>query len=194
MTHTLLRIDASARHENSTSRALADKVAGRLSPVKTISRDLSEEVIPQLDAGWLHAAFTDDASRSDDQRARLAQSEALIAELREADTLLLALPIYNFGVPASLKSWFDMIARAGITFRYTENGPEGLLKGKRAILVIATGGTEVDSAIDFATPWLRHMLSFVGITDIQVVRSDLQNLDAEASKARAEADIAHLAA
>ena len=194
MTKTLLRIDASARHENSTSRTLADAVQARLSPARTLTRDLSQEVIPQLDAGWLHAAFTEDASRSDDQRARLALSEQLIAELQEADTLLLALPIYNFGVPASLKSWVDMVARAGITFRYTEDGPEGLLKGKRAILVIATGGTEVDSAIDFATPWLRHVLGFIGITDVQVVRSDLQMLDAEASKARAEADIARLAA
>lgn len=194
MTQTLLRIDASARHENSTSRSLADRVAERLRPAKTIARDLSEEVIPQLDAGWLHAMSTETDARSPEQHDRMALSDQLISEVQEADTLLIAMPIYNFSVPASLKSWFDMIARAGITFRYTENGPVGLLEGKRVILVIASGGTEVGSDIDFATPWLRHMLNFMGITDVQVVRSDLQNLDPEAAKARAEGDLAALAA
>jgi FMN-dependent NADH-azoreductase len=194
MTHTLLRIDASARHENSTTRTLADRVAERLQPAKTVTRDLSQEVIPQLDAGWLHAMSTQTDARSPEQHDRLALSDRLIAEVQEADTLLIAMPIYNFNVPASLKAWFDMVARAGITFRYTEKGPQGLLEGKRVILVVATGGTEVGSPIDFATPWVRHMLNFMGITDIQVVRSDLQNLDAEASKARAEADLAELAA
>ncbi|MBP0482370.1 FMN-dependent NADH-azoreductase [Sagittula salina] len=193
MTQTLLRIDASARHENSTTRALADRVAAKLQPSKTLTRDLSKETIPQLDAGWLHAAFTADESRTEEQRARLALSEELIDEVRAADTLLISTPIYNFAAPASLKAWMDMVARAGITFRYTETGPEGLLTGKRAILVIASGGTEVDSAIDFATPWLRHMLGFIGITDVQVVRSDLQSLDADASQARAEQDLARVA-
>ncbi|MFW2588624.1 FMN-dependent NADH-azoreductase [Sagittula sp. SSi028] len=194
MTNTLLRIDASARHEDSTSRALADAVVDRLAPDTTLTRDLSAQAIPQLDAGWLHAAFTGDDQRSDDQRARLALSETLIEELRQADTLLISTPIYNFGIPASLKAWIDMIARAGVTFRYTENGPEGLLTGKRAVLVIASGGTEVDSGIDYATPYLRHVLGFVGITDVQIVRSDLQSLDPEASKARAAADLNGLAA
>lgn len=194
MTKTLLRIDASARHENSVSRTLADEVEAKIGASKTISRDLARDVIPQLDAGWLHAAFTGDADRTDEQRAHLALSDQLIAEVKEADTLLISMPIYNYNVPASLKAWVDMIARAGITFRYTETGAIGLLENKRVILVVATGGTEVGGDIDFATPWLRYVLGFMGITDIQVVRSDLQAVDADASKARAESDIAALAA
>ena len=194
MTQSLLRIDASARHDQSTTRALADEVMAQLNPAHTVIRDLSQETIPQLDSGWLSAMGTASDARNADQRARLALSDKLISEVEAADTLLIALPIYNFGVPASLKAWVDMIARAGVTFRYTEYGPEGLLTGKRAILVIASGGTQVDSDIDFATPWLRHVLGFVGITDVQIVRSDQQMLDADASRARAKEDIARLAA
>ncbi|MBV7394967.1 FMN-dependent NADH-azoreductase [Mameliella sediminis] len=193
MTNTVLRIDASARTEGSVSRELADKVIERLAPEKLISRDLVDTV-PQIDGDWLGANFTPADQRTAAQSAKLALSDALIEEVKAADTLVIALPIYNFGVPSSLKAWVDMIARAGITFNYTENGPVGLLEGKRAIFTIASGGTEVDGPIDFATPWLRHVMSFIGITDVQMVRSDRQMVDAEASKARAEEDLAHLAA
>lgn len=193
MTQTLLRIDASARTDGSTSRRLADEITAKLAPETVISRDLSTG-LPLIDAGWIAANFTPDEDRGDEHRAALALSDELIAELKAADTVLIALPIYNFGVPTALKAWVDMIARARVTFRYTEAGAEGMLTGKRAILAIASGGTEVDSAIDFATPYLRHILNFVGITDIQVVRSDRQMLDADASSARAADDIAVLAA
>lgn len=193
MTDTLLRIDASARFEGSTTRKLADDIAARLAPSRVISRDLYGG-LPLIDADWIGANFTEAEARTDAQRATLALSDELIAELKEADTVLIAVPIYNFGIPSALKAWVDMIARAGVTFRYTETGPEGLLKGKRAILAVASGGTEVDSAIDFATPYLRHVLGFVGITDVQVVRSDRQMIDAEASFARAANDIESLAA
>jgi len=194
MTQTLLRIDASARAEGSVSREIADSVAARLAPSRTLHRDLTETPVPQLDAEWLGANFTQADARSPEQRATLALSDTLIAEVQAADTLLIALPIYNFGVPSSLKAWFDMVARAGITFQYTEQGPKGLLSGKRAIFVLASGGTEVDGPMDFATPWLRHAMGFIGITDVQVVRSDRQMIDADASKARAEQDLAALAA
>jgi FMN-dependent NADH-azoreductase len=193
MTETLLRIDASARTEGSTSRALADRIAEKLAPRRTITRDLAQG-LPLIDSGWIAANFTPEAERAEEHRATLALSDALIAELQEADTLLIGVPIYNFGVPSALKAWIDMIARAGVTFRYTEAGPEGLLEGKRAVLAVASGGTEVDSAVDFATPYLRQVLGFIGITDVQVVRSDRQMVDAAASSARAETDIAGLAA
>lgn len=193
MIHTVLRIDASARGEGSVSRQLADQVIARLKPDTTMTRDLGETV-PQIDGRWLAANTTPAADRTPDQRARLALSDAMIEELRAADALVIAVPIYNFGVPSSLKAWVDMIARASVTFRYTEDGPVGLMTGKRAILTIASGGTEVDGPIDFATPWLRHVLGFIGITDVQVVRSDRQMVDASASKARAEEDLRKLAA
>lgn len=193
MTQTVLRIDASARTEGSVSRQLADEVIGRLAPNTLITRDLTETV-PQIDSAWLAANMTPADERTPAQRARLALSDALIEELKAADTLVIAMPIYNFGVPSGLKAWFDMIARAGITFRYTEAGPEGLMTGKRVIFTIASGGTEVDGPIDFATPWLRHVMGFIGITDVQIVRSDRQMVDAEASKARAAEDLEKLAA
>lgn len=193
MTQTVLRIDASARFKGSTSRRLADQVVDHLDPEHLLTRDLADG-LPQINGAWVDANFTPVADRTDDQRQQLALSDTLVGELQKADTVVIALPIYNFGVPASLKAWIDQIARAGVTFRYTPNGPEGLLDNKRAILVIASGGTEIDSAIDFATPYLRHVLGFVGITDVQVVRSDKQMVNATASSARASADIAALAA
>ena len=193
MTKTLLRIDASARSEGSTTRKLADAVAAKLDPAETIFRDLNA-AIPHVDEAWVGANFTPADQRTAEQAERLRLSDTLIAELMAADTIVIAAPIYNFGVPASLKAWFDQVARAGITFRYTEAGPVGLLAGKRAILVIASGGTEVDGPIDFATPWLRHALAFVGITDVHVVRSDRQMVDPAASEQRAAEDLASLAA
>ena len=193
MTQTVLRIDASARSEDSTSRALADAVIARLSPASTVTRDLSRG-LPQIDADWLAASFTPEDDRTPEQVQALALSDRLVAELKAADTLVIATPIYNFGIPAPLKAWVDLIARARVTFRYTEAGPEGLLHGKTAVLVVTSGGTEVDSPIDFATPYLRQVLKFVGITDVSVVRSDRQMLDPEASRARAEGDIARIAA
>jgi FMN-dependent NADH-azoreductase len=95
-----------------------------------------------------------------------------VAEAMAADVWVIATPIYNFGVPASLKAWIDQIARARLTFRYTEQGPQGLLTGKKVYILTATGGTEVGSAIDFATPWLKFVLGFLGITDIEVIAAD----------------------
>ncbi|GGB07502.1 FMN-dependent NADH-azoreductase [Allosediminivita pacifica] len=190
---TLLRIDASARAADSMTRELADATAARLNADTTIQRDLSSGM-PQVDADWVTANFTPDEERTEAQRAVLALSDTLIEELQAADTVLITVPVYNFNIPSALKAWVDMIARARVTFRYTENGPEGLLTGKRAILVVASGGTEVGGPVDFATPYMRHMLGFVGITDVQMVRSDRQILDPDGSRAQAEADIAGLAA
>lgn len=193
MANTILRIDASARTEGSVTRQLADAVINRLGAAQVVTRDLTSSV-PQIDGAWLAANMTPADERSAEQRDKLALSDTLIDEVRAADTIVIATPIYNFGVPSSLKAWVDMIARAGITFKYTETGPVGLLEGKRVIFTIASGGTEVDGPIDFATPWLRHVMGFVGIHDVQVVRSDRQMIDAEASKARAAEDLERLAA
>ncbi|MDA7423611.1 FMN-dependent NADH-azoreductase [Thalassococcus lentus] len=193
MTQKLLRLDASSRTDGSVSRALADQVVEKLEFTEVVHRDLAAD-IPQLNAEWLNANGTPEQDRGMDEKAALALSDTLIAEVKSADTVLISTPIYNFGVPSSLKAWFDQIARAGITFEYTADGPRGLLKGKRAILVVASGGTEVDSPIDFATPWLRHVMNFIGIEDVQVVRSDKLMVDADASMQRAVNDIAALAA
>jgi len=193
MTHTVLRIDASARRDGSESRALTQRIIDRLAPQGIIHRDLAV-AIPTIDAEWLAANWTPQDQRTEAQRDTLALSDSLIAELTAADTLVIGTPIYNFGIPATLKAWIDQIARAGITFRYTETGPEGLLTGKRAIVAIASGGTQVGSEIDFASGYLRHILGFIGITDVQFVAADQLMIDAEASHAKADAALQALAA
>ncbi|MEM1299650.1 MAG: NAD(P)H-dependent oxidoreductase [Pseudomonadota bacterium] len=192
MTH-VLRIDASMRHDGSTSRALTDRVIDRLAPETVTVRDLADGV-ELIDQDWINANFTDAADRSPEQAARLATSDALVAELRAADTVVIGLPIYNFGPPAAFKAWVDLVCRARETFRYTENGPVGLLEGKRAVIAVASGGTEADSAIDFAVPYARHVLGFIGIHDVTIVAADRMMVDGDAAMARANAGIAALAA
>ena len=104
------------------------------------------------------------------------------------------MPIYNFGVPAALKAWVDQVARAGVTFKYTENGPQGLLEGKRAILVVASGGTAAGSDIDFASGYMQHVMGFIGITDVTVITADQMMMDTEAALAKATAQVDALAA
>ena len=180
MTH-ILRVDASMRHDGSTTRALTDATVEKLaaSGATVTTRDLADGV-QIIDQEWIGANFTDPEDRTPEQAERLALSDALIGELQAADIVVIGMPIYNFGVPAALKAWVDQVARARVTFRYTENGPQGLLQGKRAVIVAASGGTGVNSEIDFATPYLRHALGFLGIHDVQVVAADQQMMNAGA--------------
>ena len=191
----ILRIDASARNNGSTTRQLADQLVTRLIEqgygANVVRRDLAVTPPALLTESWVGANFTDDADRTDDQRAVLAHSDELIAELEAADTIVIGVPVYNFAIPAALKAWVDLIARARRTFRYTETGPEGLLKNKRAFLVVASGGVPVGSDYDFATGYLRHVLGFVGITDVTIIAADQQLMDGEAI-ARATSAIGEL--
>lgn len=173
MTKHILRVDASMRKQGSQSRELADKTIGKLSSEHAVSvtlRDLTE-AIPHVDETWINANFTDPEARNEAQREALSFSDTLVSELKQADTLLIATPIYNFGVPAAFKAWIDMVARARETFRYSENGPVGLLEGKEAIVIITSGGTSLDSDIDFVSGWIRHVLGFIGIKDVTVIDS-----------------------
>ena len=161
----LLRIDASMRKTGSVSRQLADRLITKLADKDNYEiklRDLTES-IPFVNESWINANFTDPAERSSEQRAILSYSDALVAELKSAEALVIATPIYNFGVPAALKAWIDMIARARETFQYTENGPVGLLEVKKAYVIVTSGGTQLGSEIDFVSSWLHHILGFVGI-------------------------------
>lgn len=194
MSLNILRIDASARKEGSVSRDLNDKVIDRFAWADEVSvthRDLTEP-LPFLDGEWIGANFTPADDRTDRQREKLALSDALIDEIKAADVVLIGLPIYNFGVPAALKAWIDLVARAGVTFRYTESGPVGLLAGKRAIVTVASGGTEAGSDIDFATPYIRHALKFIGITDVLFVKADRLAVDPEGTLKAAEKAVADL--
>ncbi len=189
---TILHIDSSARTEGSVSRDLSADIVAQLGG-DVIRRDLTE-ALPQITETWVNANFTPADTRDAAQRDTLALSDALVAELEAADTVVIGLPVYNFGVPAALKAWIDLIARAGLTFKYTENGPVGLLEGKRAIIAVATGGTPVGSDIDFATGYLRHVLGFVGITEVDVIAADRVMAQGAEAIANAKAEIAKLAA
>ncbi|MEM6973591.1 MAG: NAD(P)H-dependent oxidoreductase [Pseudomonadota bacterium] len=193
---SILRIDGSMRHAGSTTRRLTDAAVARLAgPLSVVvTRDLAADPLPFVDQDWIGANFTADEERTDAQRAALALSDALIAELKAADTVVIGMPVYNFGVPAAVKAWFDLIARARITFRYTENGSVGLLEGKRAVIIAASGGTEIGSGIDWATPWLRFALGFLGITDVTVIEAGRQMVRGQAAEEEAIAAIDTLAA
>ena len=182
MTH-ILRIDASARHQGSVSRGLTDRLIARFPAAHITRRDLADG-IPQLTEDWVSGTFTPPEVRSEAQNRALTLSDTLVAEVQAADVLVIGTATYNFNIPAALKAWIDQIARAGVTFRYTETGPQGLLTGKRAIIVIASAGTPAGSANDFATPYLKFMLGFMGITDVTVVDATTGR-DAEAAIAQA---------
>lgn len=189
----VLQISASARIEGSASRQLSrDLIAAlddRHDGVEVLHRDLIDG-LPFVDQDWIEANFTPDEARTKNHRETLAFSDSLVAELRNADILVIGVPVYNFSIPAALKAWIDMIARARETFRYTNDGPEGLLEGRKAYLVVATGGVPVGSPMDFATPYLRHVLAFVGITDVEVIAADKLNSQAEESMDQARIQIA----
>lgn len=191
----ILEVSASGRRADSVSRKLSNElieaIETREGAVDVVRRDLSDG-IPLVDERWIQANFTPEEERTRNQRETLSESDSLVAELQAADVIVIGSPIYNFGVPAALKAWVDMIARARKTFRYTSSGPEGLLKGKKAYVIIASGGVPVDSAVDFATPYLRQALKFVGITDVDIIAADQLNRRADESIDEARIRIADL--
>lgn len=194
----ILRIDSSIQSAGSISHKLTDQIIDRLqaahanAQVKT--RDLGTDPVEAADSNWLVAVNTPADQRTDAQAKIADLSDTLIAEVKEADILVIGMPIYNFTMPSQLKSWLDQMARAGETFKYTENGPIGLVEGTRAIVAYSSGGTPFQSEIDFASGYLKHMLGFFGITDVQFVASDRSAIDAEDSLKAANNSIAELAA
>jgi len=173
MTQQILRIDASMRKNGSYSRTLSNKLITQLkgqTPSNVKERDLADG-IPFINEAWIEANFTDIAERTSEQRSVLSFSDALINELKNADTLVIGLPIYNFSFPAAFKAWIDQVARAKVTFRYGDNGPEGLLENKKAYVIISSGGTQLGSEVDFVTDYIHHVLAFIGIKDVTIIDS-----------------------
>lgn len=172
---TILHITASIRDGESVSRSLSSKLVDGLrekSGADVITRDLSKNDLPYMDADRFAANLAPYAERDDDQHELAKIADTLIDELKQADTIVIGTPIYNFTMPSTLKAWADLVARAGTTFKYTETGPQGLMTGKKAYVAIASGGTPVGSEIDFLTPWLKFFLGFLGITDVELVAAD----------------------
>ena len=193
----ILQINGSARSEAGNSTRIASDIVARLqaaNPGATlVQRDLARDPAPVIDEAALGALFTPAEQRTPEQAARVAASDALVAEVQAADVLVLGVPMYNFGVPVQFKSWIDAIAKAGVTFRYTATGPEGLLKGKKVYIAFARGGRYRGTASDTQTPYLRNVLGFLGITDVHFIYAEGLNMGAEAAAqgfAEAEADLA----
>jgi FMN-dependent NADH-azoreductase len=187
----ILHIDASARTSSSVTRKLGAQLVSRLAGNhgQVTYRDLNEG-LPFVDEAKIAAYFTAPEARTTEHREAITLSDKIVSELKYNDVLVIGVPIYNFSMPASLKAWADLAARVGETFRYTETGPVGLLENKKAYVVIASGGTKVDSQIDFLTPWLRHYLGFIGIKDVTIIGADALNQNFDAGLARAEQQLA----
>jgi FMN-dependent NADH-azoreductase len=192
----ILYISSSPRGAASYSKQVAENVIRDLrehDPHATLTvRDLAQLPLPHIDDDFVTATRSAEGPRTPRQHELLAQSDALIDELLAADVVVIAAPMINFSVSSTLKSWFDYIARAGRTFAYGESGPRGLVTGKRVIIVSASGGiySGANAAFDFQVPWLRSMLGFLGMTNVEVIRVEGTALGpqaAEAALARAAA-------
>lgn len=179
----ILHVNAGLFGENSVSTQLTAKLVERLKAdypgAEVVRRDVASTPVSHLDAEILMAASTDEASRSARQVEELAMTETLLEEVFAADILVIGAPMYNFTIPSQLKAWFDRVAQAGRTFRYTENGPEGLLTDKKAYLGSARGGFYSEgemAALDHQESYLKTMLGFVGISDVTIVRAEGVNI------------------
>jgi FMN-dependent NADH-azoreductase len=197
---TLLQLNTSLFSGHGQSSKLANDYVARWAAAnpdgEVIVRDLATEPVPHLTAERFQAFTTKPEQRSAEQQAHVAASDALIAELAEADAIVLGLPMYNFGLSSTLKAYFDHIARAGVTFRYTEKGPVGLLTGKKAVVFATRGGLYQGTARDTQTGYVRDFLAFLGISDVEFVYAEGLAMGEEAKNAalaQAGAQIARLA-
>ena len=193
----ILQINASARSTGANSTRLADIITARLlarhPDAELALRDLAAQPHPVLDEAALAALFTPAEQRTPEQAARVALDDALIAQVQSADAIVLGVPMYNFGVPVQLKTWIDAIARAGVTFRYTENGPVGLLQGKTVYVALARGGLFRDTPADSQVPYLKSVLGFLGMTEVHFIYAEGLSMGPESvlkGFAGAEADLA----
>ena len=190
----IYQIDSSARKEGSTSRALAKKLLDKIKKPgdEIVYRDLDDEMV--FVSGLTESGMKiEKKDQTEHHKKMFDLSDTLVKELKDSDIIIISAPIYNYGPPATLKAWSDLAARVGETFRFKPNGRrEGLLKNKRAYLVITSGGTKLNSNEDFLTPWLRFILNFFGIEKIDIICADQMALDYEKSIKDAEKQIADL--
>ena len=176
----ILRVDSSAKTKNSESRRLTDRIINGL---KTNGKSLDVTVrdlnysLPQVNTAWIEANNTPSDDQTDEHKKTLALSDTLVAEIEAADTLIIGVALYNFSITASLKLWIDLVCRARKTFAYVDGSPKGLMTGKKAIICFASGGTPFESDIDFASGYLRHILGFIGITDVTFISADKHFMD-----------------
>ena len=197
----ILQINASLRAGNGHSTRVSDTIVARLQArhpsARVTRRDLVQDPHPMLDDAAFAALTTPAEQRSAMQAARVALDDAAIAQVQAADAIVLGVPMYNYGIPAQLKHWIDAIARAGVTFRYTANGPEGLLTGKKAYIFATRGGLYAGTPLDSQTTYVRDFLGFLGITDVEFIYAEGLNMGEEskqAALAKAQDQLEELAA
>ena len=190
----IYQIDSSARKKGSTSRALAKKLLDKIKRPgdEIIYRDLDDEML--FVAGLTESGMSIPENERTEQHKKMFElSDKLVNELKESDIIIISTPIYNFGPPATLKAWSDLAARVKSTFKYSSDGKQiGLLENKKVYLVITSGGTKIDSEQDFLTPWLKHVLNFFGIKDIQTIYADQMSIDYDNSIKQAEKQIENI--
>ena len=190
----IYQIDSSARKEGSTSRALAKKLLDKIKKPEdeVVYRDLDDEMV--FVTGLTESGMNiKEKDQNENHKKMFDLSNQLVKELKESDVIIISAPIYNYGPPATLKAWSDLAARVGETFRFKDNGRrEGLLKNKKAYLVITSGGTKLNSREDFLTPWLKFILNFFGIEKVEVISADQMALDYDKSIKDAENQIENL--
>jgi len=189
---SILQINSSGRYEGSVTRQLTELVVNQIQrsqpELNLVKRELATG-LPFIDEQWIGANFTPADQRDESHKEALSFSDELVGELQKADHIVIAAPIYNFSIPAVLKAWIDLVARAQLTFRYTANGPEGLLKGKKAYVAVASGGVPIGSEMDYASTYLKQVLGFIGITDVTIIDASTINLSADEYKESAEKQI-----
>ncbi|ELL4670356.1 FMN-dependent NADH-azoreductase [Vibrio fluvialis] len=174
----VLALKSSILGDYSQSSKLLDAYLTKFNQDELNVRDLAAEPLPVLDFS-VATALRATEDLSEEQQKVVALSNELIAEVKAADTLVIAAPMYNFTIPTQLKNWFDLIARAGVTFKYTEAGVQGLIEGKKAVVITTRGGIHKDSATDNVTPYLKTILGFVGITEVEFVYAEALNMGEE---------------
>ena len=169
----VLRVTTGLFEESSVTSILMEELLVQLQAggenFQIVERNFRENPVPHLDADWLQALSTPAADRSEEQQTKVNYSDSLIAEIQAADTLVIALPMYNFSVPSMLKAWIDHISRAGVTFKYTTAGAEGLLQDKKVYLVSAMGGVHEIGQTDFLRPYMKLIMGFIGLNDVDFI-------------------------
>ena len=190
----IYQIDSSARKEGSTSRALAKKLLDKIKKPEdeVIYRDLDDEMV--FVSGLTESGMKIEKKDQTEHHKKMFElSDKLVKEIKESDIIIISAPIYNYGPPATLKAWSDLVARIGETFKFKENGRrEGLLRNKKAYLVITSGGTKLNSKEDFLTPWLKFILNFFGIEKVDIISADQMALNYEKSIKEAETQISNI--
>jgi FMN-dependent NADH-azoreductase len=189
----ILKINSSIQTEKSVGRKLVDQLVSRFTnnESQVIERDLAKG-LPLLTQDMVNAFYTPEDKHTDDQKEQVVTSNLLIKEIEASEIIIMGIPIYNFNIPASVKAYFDLIARVGITFKYTDKGPVGLFENKKVYVIVTSGGTPFMGDGDFASSYIKHFLGFIGITDVNFIPADQLVANSEVQIENAEKQIAEL--